>query len=128
MTNSTHKLPVSTDEYLDVAEKLAGLVDAKLAEIEALPEADRLKSLPEALPALVSLVNTVGYFSVGLFRYVNAKFDPSGEAKRNLQINENTFEKRLQALIDEVGSSSEAELSKQHLERYYVTARTKRAV
>jgi hypothetical protein len=135
----------TTDEYISFVEKFVTLVDQELSKYEemvlvekgAVTIVDQGESKPELfyvihsihdvashMPALISLVNTVGYLrgQDGVF----VDFRPSvGRKQNDLYELENLFEKRLEALIDKILGSKEKSYYLQRLDSYFTKTRSK---
>lgn len=121
--------PQNQGEYIDMVERFSGLVDKEMKKTESEENPGRIHAIALRLPALISLVNTIGYLrgQDGVFLDIRPE-DMHGSGRQgDLYKNEDEFEKRLQNLIDEVGTSEEASFYRETLERYYITARTARA-
>lgn len=121
--------PQNQDEYIDMVERFSGLVDKEMKKTESEENPGRIHAIASRLPALISLVNTIGYLrgQDGVFLDFRPEDMHGSDIQGYLYKNEDEFEKRLQNLIDEVGTSDDASFYRETLERYYITARTARA-
>jgi hypothetical protein len=121
--------PQNQNEYIDMVERFSGLVDKEMKKTESEENPGRIHAIALRLPALISLVNTIGYLrgQDGVFLNIRPEDMHGSGIQGYLYKNEDEFEKRLQNLIDEVGTSEEANFYRETLERYYITARTARA-
>ena len=122
--------PQNKDEYIDLVERFSGLVDQEMKKTESEENPGRIHAIASRLPALISLVNTIGYLrgEDSVFLDVRPEDMRTSGRQGDLYKNEDLFEKRLQNLIDEVGTSDEAKFYRDTLERYYITARTTRSL
>jgi hypothetical protein len=75
------------------------------------------------MPALISLVNTVGYLRGRDGVFLNIR--PQTEDQAEFYKYEDQFEKRLDKLIDVIMDSDEKDFYKERLESYLVKSRTK---
>jgi hypothetical protein len=121
-------LPQNTQEYIDIAEKLSALVDQELSRVESNRHEGRFHDVILRLPAIISAVNTIGYLrgEDGMFLDFRPKDIQEKGVQGALYANEEAFEHRLQALIDYLSTTKEADFYRETLERYYITARTAR--
>lgn len=110
------------EEYLDFAQKLAYLTDLELSQAEQ--SVNQGYDVSQRLPALISMVNTVGYLrgQDGMFGHLEPKLNL--EDKKPLFQNEKEFENRLSVMIDKVMFSKYADDYRRALENYYVRVRT----
>jgi hypothetical protein len=111
-----------------MAESISGLVDAELSALESMKDGkERIYFMAERLPALISAVNMIGYLrgQDGMFLDFLPMDFITADIQSPLAINELAFEKRLDALLTEVGKSEQRENFRERLERYYIQARAK---
>lgn len=118
------KIMESAEEYTEFVRAFATLLDQQLTLLEGYAKSkEGAHDLIQQMPALISLVNTVGYLrgQDGMFLDIR----PRTENQKEFYGYEDLFEKRLGALIDFVLSSDEKEYYRERLESYFVKARTK---
>lgn len=110
------------EEYLDFAEKLAYLTNLELGQAEQ--NLNQGYDISQRLPALISMVNAIGYLrgQDGMFGHLEPRLNL--EDKTALFQNEKEFENRLYTMIDKVMASKYAEDYHRALENYYVRVRT----
>ena len=115
----------SAEEYMEFVQKFVSLLDKQMLIFEQSVNTDQsnLIELLRAMPALISLVNTVVYLrgQDGMF------FDlqPSGLDRKALYGYEDDFELRLNKLIDLLMDSNIAGEYRQRLTNYFIESRTK---
>lgn len=115
---------INADEYTKFVREFVTLLDEQLRVWE-----DRVKNtgvlhdLALQMPAIISLVNTVGYLrgQDGLFLDIRPRTENQGEFYKY----EDQFEKRLRQLIDLLMNSDERDFYEERLESYLVKSRTK---
>lgn len=115
----------SAEEYTEFVRAFATLLDQQLTLVEGyMDRKDGVRDLIHQMPALISLVNTIGYLrgQDGMFLDVR----PSApENQKEFYGYEDMFEKRLDTVIDFLLHSDEKEYYRERLESYFVKARTK---
>ena len=135
----------TADEYMSFVEKFITLVDQELSKYEQMVTVEKgeitivgqgenkpelfyvkhsIHDVARHMPALISLVNTVGYLrgQDGVF----VDFRPSvGGKQKDLYELENVFEKRLEALIDKILGSKEKSFYLERLDSYFTKKRSK---
>jgi len=111
-----------------MVEQFSWLVNKEMGKAESEEGSGRIHTIASRLPALVLLVNTIGYLRGGDGVFLDFRpEDMRGSGRQgDLYKNQDEFEKRLQVLIDEVSASDEVSFYRDTLERYYVLARTAR--
>jgi hypothetical protein len=111
------------EEYVDFVEKFVTLLDKQFTQAESRinDENDILGSI-NSLPALISLVNTVGYLRGQDGMFLNIR--PSVDSQQTLYEYEDHFEARLKSLIVAVMQSNLHGEYKKRLTTYFVEART----
>ncbi|MBP9728418.1 MAG: hypothetical protein KBD27_03500 [Candidatus Moranbacteria bacterium] len=123
MENNKRKIE-SAEGYTEFVRVFATLLDQQLTLVEGyMNEQEGAHNLIQQMPALISLVNTVGYLrgQDGMFLDIR----PSTENQKEFYGYEDMFEKRLSTLIDYILNSDEKEYYRERLESYFVKARTK---
>jgi hypothetical protein len=113
----------SEAEYMDFVEKFASLLDRQMRSFEhqVITESG-LQNVTSAMPALISLVNTMGYLrgQDGIFLDIR----PSTSQQSTLYAYEDFFEARLSKLIETIMQSELKESYKQRLDGYFVKSRS----
>lgn len=123
MMEINKKMIESAEGYTEFVRAFATLLDQQLTLLEGyMNRKEGAHNLIQQMPALISLVNTVGYLrgQDGMFLDIR----PSTENQKEFYEYEDLFEKRLSTLIDFVLSSEEKEYYQERLESYFVKART----
>jgi len=119
------KLQLSTgDEYTKFVREFATLLDEQLNVWEdRAKNKENLHELARQMPAIISLVNTVGYLrgQDGMFLDIR----PRTENQSEFYGYEDLFEKRLEQLINILMDSDEKDFYKDRLESYLIKSRTK---
>jgi len=108
-------------EYIDLFNNFKNLVDKQLEYFET--DTENNHNLANSLPALISLINTIGYLRGQDEMFLN--FRPRTYKQTYFYQVENEFEKRLEKLITRVLNSKEAEFYKTRLHIYFCDARTR---
>ncbi len=120
-------IPKTGEEYMSVARNFVGLTDVLMTTIETMSDPGRAHEVALRLPMVISLVNTIGYFrgDDGGFYDVRPK-DMMGnhDMQSELYAQQDLFEKRLQALINEVLASKDADVYREKLQEYFVKSRS----
>ena len=114
----------SGEAYTEFVRAFATLLDQQLTLLEGYMNGkEGAHNLIQQMPALISLVNTIGYLrgQDGMFLDIR----PSTENQKEFYEYEDLFEKRLSTLIDFILNSDEKEYYRERLESYFVKARTK---
>lgn len=112
----------SVQEYMQMVSTFSFYVDAQMSVFEhAATQGDF--SFVSSMPALISLVNTVGYLrgQDGMFLGIRPE-DP--DMQRDLYKNEDEFEARLQKLIDGIRGSEFSNEYQKRLQEYFITSRS----
>ncbi len=119
------KIHLSTaDEYANFVRAFVTLLDKQLSVWEDYAKnKEELHELAGLMPALISLVNTVGYLrgQDGVFTDLR----PQPENQSEFYRYENLFEERLEKLINIFMSSDEKEYYQERLEFEFIKSRTK---
>ncbi len=128
MQDAVEKKIVPNEAYRELSFNLNVLVDNTFNEAEKLVSEADYDGIIGRMPALISLTNTIGYLrgQHNLFLDSREK-DPTGELTRILRRMEDSFEKRLDALITIIMESSNSEHAQKYkakLELYFVKVRT----
>ena len=114
----------TSEDYVLFVEQFTNLLDQELSKWEnLLRNQENLKKVIHAMPALISLINTVGYLrgQDGMF-----DFRPLTIAnQKDFYAYEDAFEKRLNDIIDVILASDEKEYYKQLLDSYFTKVRSK---
>ncbi|MBT4153981.1 MAG: hypothetical protein HOE53_05035 [Candidatus Magasanikbacteria bacterium] len=113
----------TAQEYTDFVRAYATLLDEQLAIWEERAKnKESLHEVAHAMPALISLVNTVGHLrgQDGMFLHIR----PQTDSQKEFYGYEDLFEKRLNHLIEIVQSSEEKEFYIERLKQYFVSARS----
>lgn len=124
MIEINKKMIESPEAYTEFVRAFATLLDQQLTLLEGyVNEKEGAHNLIQQMPAMISLVNTVGYLrgQDGMFLDIR----PSTENQKEFYEYEDLFEKRLSTLIDFILTSDEKEYYLERLESYFVKARTK---
>ncbi len=113
------------DEMKKFVEQFVSLLDAEMSKWEEkIKDPTNIADLIHAMPALISLVNTVGYL-----RGQDGMFDVGPEIRVALSADirkyEDIFEERLNKLIDVLLQSKEKGYYEQRLDSYFTKSRTK---
>ena len=114
---------VSEKDYMDFVEKFVTLLNMQLEIFEQKTiDKDDLINLVQSMPALISLVNTVGYLrgQGGMFLEIRSVT----ASQKQLYSHEDMFEARLNKLIDVVLNSEVEDIYKERLDTYFLKART----
>lgn len=114
----------SGEAYTEFVRAFATLLDQQLTLLEGYMNGkEGAHNLIQQMPALISLVNTIGYLrgQDGMFLDIR----PSTENQKEFYEYEDLFEKRLSTLIDFILNSDEKEYYRERLESYFVKVRTK---
>lgn len=114
----------SGEAYTEFVRAFATLLDQQLTLLEGYMNGkEGAYTLIQQMPALISLVNTIGYLRGQDGMFLNIR--PSTENQKEFYEYEDLFEKRLSALIDFILNSDEKEYYRERLESYFVKVRTK---
>lgn len=114
----------TAEEYKSFVKEFVTLLDKQFAVLEERAEnKENLHDLARQMPAIISLVNTVGYLrgQDGMFLEIR----PLVDNQKDLYDYENLFEKRLEKLIDILMDSDNKDYYIERLESYFVKSRTK---
>jgi hypothetical protein len=114
----------TADEYIEFVREFVTLLDEQFSMWEDWAKnKEKLHDLARQMPAIISLVNTVGYLrgQDGVFLDIRPQTGNQSEFYEY----ENEFEKRLDKLIDILMESDEKDFYKERLESYLVKSRTK---
>ncbi len=114
----------TAEEYINFVREFVTLLDKQLAIFEDFSKnEEKLHELAHVMPAIISLVNTVGYLrgQDGLFIEIRPYTKNQGEFNKY----EALFESRLNKLIDVLMGSDEKDYYMERLESYLVKFRTK---
>lgn len=114
----------TADEYTKFVREFVTLLDEQFSIWEdRAKNNEELHDLARQMPAIISLVNTVGYLrgQDGVFLDIR----PQTENQTEFYKYEDQFEKRLDKLIDILMDSDEKDFYKERLESYLVKSRTK---
>ncbi|MDP3955643.1 MAG: hypothetical protein Q8Q18_00145 [bacterium] len=114
----------TTEEYTKFVREFVTLLDEQVSVWE--DRAKNIKNLHELacqMPAIISLVNTVGYLrgQDGMFLDIR----PRTENQSEFYGYEDQFEKRLDKLINMLMDSDEKDFYQERLESYLIKSRTK---
>ena len=113
----------TSEEYVDFVEKFITLLDKQMTRAESeIGDQLGLMSVLSSMPALISLVNTVGYLRGQDGMFINIR--PTTENQSTLYEYEDHFEARLKKLIEVVLESNLSAEYKKRLNMYFVQART----
>lgn len=114
----------SGEAYVDFVRKFVTLIDSEMNNAELLIQKDsEIGTLVDRMPALISLVNTVGYLrgQDGVFLDIR----PRTENQNEFYQYEHDFEQRLENLIMRIRESNMFDYYKDRLEQYFVNSRSK---
>jgi hypothetical protein len=90
---------------------------------ERVKNQEKLHELANKMPALISMVNTVGYLRGQDNIFVDIR--PYTKNQGEFYNYEDLFEKRLQKLINALSSSKEENRYQERLQKYFIETRTK---
>lgn len=113
----------NAEEYANLVRAFVTLLDKQFTIWEECAKDSKdLHELARRMPALISLVNTIGYLrgQDGVFLDVR----PGTENQEEFYGYEDAFEKRLQQLIDMLIDSDERKFYRLRLDSYFVKFRT----
>ena len=128
--NNAHNMDINqkhiktAEEYINFVREFVTLLDRQISVWEERARnKEELHELACQMPAIISLVNTVGYLrgQDGMFLDIR----PRTENQKELYKYEDLFEKRLKKLIDILISSDEKQYYQNRLDSYFVKSRTK---
>ncbi len=114
----------TADEYTKFVREFVTLLDEQLSVWEdRAKNKENLHELARQMPAIISLVNTIGYLrgQDGMFLDIR----PRTQNQSEFYGYEDQFEKRLDQLIDILMDSDEKDFYKERLESYLIKSRTK---
>lgn len=114
----------NADEYTNFIREFVTLLDKQLSVWEeSVKTKKELRNLAHQMPAIICLVNTVGYLrgQDGMFLDIR----PRTENQKEFYGYEDLFEARLEKLIDILMVSDEKEYYRERLESYLIKSRTK---
>jgi len=114
----------NADEYTNFIREFVTLLDKQLSIWEESAKTKKeLHDLAHQMPAIICLVNTVGYLrgQDGMFLDIR----PRTENQKEFYGYEDLFEARLEKLIDILMVSDEKEYYLERLESYLIKSRTK---
>lgn len=115
----------SAEEYIQFVKTFVTLLDTQFAIWEEMANSkEMLGGLVQQMPAIISLVNTVGYLRGQDGVFLNVRPPKVSEFQKELYTYEDQFEVRLKRLIETILSSDEKGSYTERLERYFITART----
>ena len=125
MLNTFHKKNITTEkEYTNFVREFATLLDEQFRIWENWAKnEEKLHDLARQMPAIISLVNTIGYLRGQDNVFVNIR--PRTENQNEFYEYENQFEKRLNKLIDIILHSPEKEYYQGRLKDYLIKTRTR---
>lgn len=115
--------PPTAEEYIELAKRIAWLVDTELLETENKMSEGRFDLVISKLPKLISMVNMVGYLRGQDGTFLDAR--PSvGEHQSELYALEDACEARLRKLITYVCTNeNRAKATEARIREYYLTDR-----
>jgi len=114
----------TADEYTKFVREFATLLDEQLCVWEdRAKNKENLHELARQMPAIISLVNTVGYLRGQDGMFLDMR--PRTENQNEFYGYEDLFEKRLDQLINTLMDSDEKDFYKERLESYLIKSRTK---
>ncbi len=114
----------NAQDYSNFVRNIVSLLDQEFTAWEnKTRNGENLADLARQMPALISLVNTVGYLrgQDGVF----LDFRPKTENQKEFYEYENNFEKRLEKLIDILLASNQKKFYLDRLESYFIKVRSK---
>lgn len=117
----------NTDEWQTFVEQFVTLLDKEMSKHEEkIKEPSYAVDLVHVMPALISMVNTIGYLR-GQDGMIASDMDPNIRIPLTNKIREyeNHFEERLDKLIDIILKSDQKEYYEQRLDSYFTKCRTK---
>lgn len=113
----------SGEEYTDFVRAFTTLLDKQFAICEwRLKEKGGLHDVAYQMPALISMVNTLGYLRGESNMFLD--FRPHTDNQDEFYTYEKLFGARLQKLIDLLLASQEKQFYHDQLERYFIQFRT----
>lgn len=114
---------MNEQQYLETVKNLIELAEYEMKKAEDKSEFNDLHNLALQLPRLISIVNVISYLrgQDGVFEGIKPIM-PSNT--QELYVIEDTFEKRLNSLIEKVNSDPKSkEVYQQLMKQYYLKAR-----
>ncbi|HQG57369.1 MAG TPA: hypothetical protein PLX79_00080 [Candidatus Dojkabacteria bacterium] len=124
ISNKIGRMIQTAEDWKIFIEQYVSLIENEFAIWEAkISDSANIHDLAVAMPALITLVNTLGYFrgQDGVFSSLNMGIRL--EMNNQLYEYENTFNKRLQKLIDVIMQSEEKNIYIQTLQNYFINSR-----
>lgn len=118
----TFKKLETAEAYKQMVSEFSFYVDAQLRIFENSAEKNDY-SFFSSMPALISLVNSIGYLrgQDGMFLEIRPQ---DSEMQRDLYKNEDHFEMRLQKIIDGIRASEFFEQYQERLQEYFIKSRS----
>jgi hypothetical protein len=113
----------NAQEYFDMVNKFAFLADYEFKQVEKKAQEGDFHAVANRLPALISLVNNIGFLrgQDNMFVFVRPK--KVSKKQKELYKLEDEFEDRLSQLITGVLNSEYAKVYKSNLKKYYISVR-----
>lgn len=124
MLENNFKKIETAEGYTEFVRTFALLLDKQLTLMEGyMKSANGAHDLVQQMPALISLVNTIGYLrgQDGMFLDIRPN---TPENQKEFYELEDMFEKRLNSIIDFLLQSDEKRYYQERLEMYFIKART----
>jgi len=124
ISNKIGRMIQTAEDWKIFIEQYVSLIENEFAIWESrISEPTNIHDLAVAMPALITLVNTLGYLrgQDGVFSRLNMGIRL--EMNNQLYEYENTFNKRLQKLIDVIMQSEEKNIYIQTLQNYFINSR-----
>lgn len=113
--------PLTTaEEYLQTLTRLCALVDGQMITAEEAQTKGDLRSVAQALPPLISMVNTIGYFRGEDNQFLSGRPPEVTHYQEELRAYEKGFVDRLSSLISFIMQSDERTHYRQLLHEYYL--------
>jgi hypothetical protein len=118
------KTPLNTaEDYKVLVEQLSFLVDEEFKKFENITSRDEAESAALSAPKLISLVNTIGYLRGQDNAFIQVRPFEVHEFQNDLYENENSFEKRLNDLINKIKKFGGADTYNRRLREYFCETR-----
>ncbi len=106
--------------YISLFENFTSLVNQQFTQFE--DENKEIHEIAKGLPALISLVNTIGYLRGQDGVFLN--FRPQTDQQTRFYKVEDEYEARLEKIIQKVMNSTEKAFYEQNLHSYFCQTRT----
>lgn len=114
---------VSAEQYIAFVQTFVSLADKELTRLENIQLSEKtIHTVIERIPAIISIVNTIGYLRGQDNVFVNDR--PVIENQTLLYEYEDYFEKRLRDLINAIKTYDKDQYLNTSIEKYFLKTRT----